>query len=90
MHYERRKKVRQEREGSKERKRQEERKEEREREPKNQPKGKNSKETKRNSSHFFHATRHLNKNINLGAVGLKDKIMGLKIEREIEDLKETN
>lgn len=52
-------------------------------------KGKKSKETKRNSSHFFYATGHLNKNINLGAVGLKDKIMRLKV-KGIEDLKETN
>ena len=52
-----------------------------------QPRRKSNRETKGNSSQFFHATGHLNKNINSGAEGLKNKIMALKTKREIEDLR---
>lgn len=84
MHYERRESETGREKAARREKRQEGRKEGRENQRTNL-RGKRVKK-QRNSSHFFYATGHLNKNINLGAVGLKDKIMRLKV-KEIEDLK---
>lgn len=49
--------------------------------------GENSRTTRGNSSQFFHAIEHLNKNINSEIEMLKDKIMRLKTKNEIKKLR---
>lgn len=49
---------------------------------------KTQQRTDRNRSPLFRVVHHLNKNINPGANGLKDKIMSLKTKTEMEDLRE--